>query len=96
MLTKLVLRTLKMSANSRVYPRRSMAMMQNAEPQIIYGRRRPKRDLELSARMPAWSRRQDRTVFEVRARTDERLNYESGKRPGEKDERHVRLGQPQG
>jgi hypothetical protein len=53
MLTKLVLRTLKMSANSRVYPRRSMAMMQNAEPQIMYGRRRPKRDLELSARIPA-------------------------------------------
>lgn len=40
-------------ANGLVNPRRSIAHTQMREPTTIYGLRRPKRDLELSARTPA-------------------------------------------
>lgn len=41
-----------MDATDLVYPRRSVAQLHRTAPARIRGRRRPKRDLELSARTP--------------------------------------------
>jgi hypothetical protein len=41
-----------MEEKKRVYPRRSRENAQRRDPPMMYGRRRPKRDFELSARNP--------------------------------------------
>lgn len=47
-----VLSVVNMVATGRVYPRRSMAKRHRMDPPIMYGRRLPKEDVELSAKTP--------------------------------------------
>jgi hypothetical protein len=60
-----------MDANCLVKPRRSIAKTQSADPISMNGRRRPKRDLELSARTPTcilvMTRSTDETKKEIGA-----------------------------
>jgi hypothetical protein len=57
-----------MDANCLVKPRRSIAKTQSADPINMNGRRRPKRDLELSARTPTYIPIISKIIDEIKKR----------------------------
>jgi hypothetical protein len=67
-----------------------MAKTQNTDPMIMYGLRRPNRDLELSARRPGpWLSASDKNYACVAVHTDKGLDDEPRKRSGEEHKSHM-------
>lgn len=77
-------------ANCRVKPSKSMANTQNVHPSIMYGLRRPKRDLQLSARTPEDVRVMAESLQKSgHERTNKRLDNQSRNRPRDEHKRHM-------
>ncbi len=85
----------KMVAKGRVKPSSIIAVMQMIQPVTMYGLRRPKRDLDLSARTPGTQGRAKAVSIDS-VRTYEGLDEESRDRPREEDHCDRGLGETEG